>query len=165
MEILVSSMKAMQSKLDDIAKNPEAFQLQLTHDRLKLGCKIGNLEASFNRHISDLNSKLSADINMIHDEVHHNEKSVEKLKELKLASTCELNPLLKVETATAMSILATRLTWFFSPFHFKLNLTLLPYIYSVIKNDEKQQLHCCTRHFQELSLSFSIDSFSLEKKT
>ena len=75
MEILVASMKAMQSKFDDIAKNPEAFQLQLTQDRSKLGCKIGNLEASFNRHISDLNIKLSAEINMIHDKVHHNERS------------------------------------------------------------------------------------------
>ena len=48
MEILVASMKAMQSKFDDIAKNPEAFQLHLTQDRSKLGCKIGNLKASFN---------------------------------------------------------------------------------------------------------------------
>ena len=58
-----------------LAKTPEAVQLQLTQERAKIGCKIGNLEASLNRHNSDLNIKLSAEINMIHDKVHQNEKS------------------------------------------------------------------------------------------
>ena len=37
--------------------------------------------------------------------------------------------------------------------------SILPYVFSLIQNGEKQQRHCCTDHFQELSLSFSIDSF------
>ena len=78
----------------------EAQMKSLLSSISKLGCKIGNLEASFNSQISALDIKFSAETNIAYDNVQRIQTTVEELKKHKtdkrIATTGEPNPPLKV---------------------------------------------------------------------
>ena len=78
----------------------EAQMKSLLSSISKLGCKIGNLKASFNSQISALDIKFSAETNIAYDNVQRIQTTVEELKKHKtdkrIATTGEPNPPLKV---------------------------------------------------------------------
>ena len=58
----------------------EAQMKSLLSSISKLGCKIGNLEASFNSQISALDIKFSAETNIAYDNVYRIQTTMEELK-------------------------------------------------------------------------------------